>query len=719
MPELIHGSATLTYSDNALGAISMGVPMLAWGLLAIAAPILIHMILRERPRREVFPAMRFLLGAHAAATRTQRLRQLLLLMARVGLLALAVGVLGRFGCTPQGGVAGLGFVSAAATPASVVICIDDSASMGYRYQGRTRVQMASDWAASLLQDPAQFGPGSQYALICGSPDVGTGGWRDNVRATVRQLEGVRPAYHSRGVADLLARACALMATARYARREVFVFTDLTESALSESPPPPPATPMGVYLMDVGQDENRNAVLAWPRVPNHAVPSGVPMELPVRVMAGDLPAEPVLELSIDGTPRGRQSVGMLAAGNQVDALLKLPGLTPGAHAIDIHMEPADALGCDNRRFGWIVAGDLPRIALVQSAGVQDVGRMIRAMIAPPAAPASEQRYAVEEPAVESLLDALKSPPLAVILADLKGLNSLAWDALAGFVKAGGLLLVIPGDTLSIDDYNNAGNLLPATLASVQTCDPPIRPAAIELSHAYLQAFADAGIDSINDRYAFKRLTFRPPVDAAKVVLAFSDGAPALLESRVGKGRVIVAAFSVAAEWGQFGTQAAPTIVLLHRILDTVRPALNNVGSFAAGRPVSRTLQTGGAPLTVTGDADREPSLVAPVNGQFRLPVDLPGVYRVASKSSPAETLFQYSSNAAEIESRPRRTEDIDSSKLRFGNDLMSILHPGEGPSVHQASGRGRISWAVPLGLALLALLLVESAFANRFYGSRRV
>jgi hypothetical protein len=702
--------------SSALAAIGLGVPLLAWGLLAVAVPIVVHLILRERPRREVFPAMRFLMHTHASATRQQRLRQLLLLLARVGLIALAVGVLGRLGCTQQGGSAGIGFVSTAATPASVVICIDNSAGMAYRYQGRTRVQAATEWATNILQDEHQFGPGSQYAVICGSPDATTNGWRDNVRAAMRALDSVHPAYHNYGVPQLLAQAYTLMSAARYDRREIYVFTDLTETSMADAAPPAPAKSTRVFLMDVGQNENRNVALAWPRVPNHAINAGIPFDLPVRVINGDLPAEPVVEFSVDGEPRGRQSAGTLVANSQADVRLRLPALDPGAHAVSLKLEPADALACDNDRCAWIMAGDLPRVSIVQPAGGNDVSRMLRAMIDPPTAPLTERRYSVDDVPIESLLESRKTSPAAVILADVKSLNGLAWEMLSGYVKAGGLLIVIPGDAVSFADYALAGNLLPASIEGVAVCDPPLRPAATDLTHPYLQPFNDTSIDSVNDRHAFKRLVLGTPAANTTVIFPFSDGSPALLERTVEKGRVILAAFSVTAEWGQFGTQAAPTIVLLHRILDTARPPLENLASFTAGRTPLRRMPSDGAPVVVTAADGRQTPLQPTADRQYRLPVETPQVYQTAEKSDPRAVALYYSVNVDEGESLAARLSN-EEAQARTANESIRIIHSGDPLATTAGSGSGRVSWVVPLTLALLVLLLIESSFANRFYGSR--
>ncbi|UCD28569.1 MAG: BatA domain-containing protein, partial [Planctomycetota bacterium] len=70
------------------GSMTFGAPMLAWGALACAIPVIIHLVLRQRPRRQVFPAIRFLMASNQASTRTHWIKHLLLMMCRMMLILL-------------------------------------------------------------------------------------------------------------------------------------------------------------------------------------------------------------------------------------------------------------------------------------------------------------------------------------------------------------------------------------------------------------------------------------------------------------------------------------------------------------------------------------------------------------------------------------------------------------------------------------------------------
>ena len=70
-------------------------PILLGGLALAGVPVLLHLIVRQKPKRLPFPAFRFLTQQHRTNTRKMRLRHLLLLALRVFLLAAMCLVLAR------------------------------------------------------------------------------------------------------------------------------------------------------------------------------------------------------------------------------------------------------------------------------------------------------------------------------------------------------------------------------------------------------------------------------------------------------------------------------------------------------------------------------------------------------------------------------------------------------------------------------------------------
>jgi Aerotolerance regulator N-terminal len=102
-----------------------GVPILITGAALVGLPILLHLIMRQEPKRLLFPAFRFLKQRRQINQRKIRLRHLLLLLLRMALIALIC--LSLF----QPTVLSRGFSLRGDRPVAAVIVIDTSPSMGY------------------------------------------------------------------------------------------------------------------------------------------------------------------------------------------------------------------------------------------------------------------------------------------------------------------------------------------------------------------------------------------------------------------------------------------------------------------------------------------------------------------------------------------------------------------------------------------------------------
>src|SRR5438876_8544849 len=109
-------------------------PALLGGLLLAGIPILLHLIMRQKPKLLLFPAFQFLLQRHRTNQRKLRLRHLLLLCLRLLIIAglfLALAQPLLFSTT--GGLGG-------DHPVAVVFVFDTSPRMGYKASdGMTRL----------------------------------------------------------------------------------------------------------------------------------------------------------------------------------------------------------------------------------------------------------------------------------------------------------------------------------------------------------------------------------------------------------------------------------------------------------------------------------------------------------------------------------------------------------------------------------------------------
>ncbi len=700
----------------AWSGLTFAAPLAPWALLVCVIPVLLHLVLRQKARRQIFPALRLLSQVVPSGARAQRLRRILLLACRVALLGLLIGLLGRPGCSPDDPAAGP-LPAGQTEPASVVFCLDDSASMGYRFQGRSRFDHARDHARRLLNETGRFVPGCQFAILTATDTEGVS-WSPDPALAARRLDPLHVGTHNQGAAVLLQHARRILADARYDRQEIYLFTDLAAHAWRVSPPPLPPAIQAVWIVDVGHADSPNMALGWPDGPDGGSwLTDQPTDLPLRVSrVGPAAGDALIALHIDDQPRHRQAIEPPPEGTARALSLPAGTLDAGLYAATFDLQPADPLAIDNRRFAWIEVTDRPIVVIAPAGG--EVAGLLSAMIAPDTLDPAHQRYGVHECGLDRLGDLPPPASHAMVLADPVRTSASTTSLLEAYVRGGGTVVLVPGPQTTPADLEALRPLLPAAVLGTVACSPPARVAATDLGHPFLRVFADTSIDSLNDRLVFRRLDLGPLATGTAVLAPFTDGTPALLERRLGKGRFVMLAFSPARDWSLFGSQAAPMITLLHGMLAALSPPIENIAALAAGTATHRWFTDLPDTTVRMVDALGSHSRTLPVTaGRVAPETDRPGLYRLETLAAPPRRLLHYSVNVAEAESDLARLAD-DEIVARFSPGLARVVRPAE---LHVPIA-GRLqrdrNLLVPFALVLLALLLAETLFSNRFYGRSR-
>src|SRR5262245_25540733 len=163
---------------------SLAFPILLGGLLVAGVPVLLHLIMRQKPKHLRFPAFRFLAQRHRTNQRKLRLRHLLLLALRVLLISLTCLALAK----PK--ILSERLHLSADHAAAVVLVFDTSCSMEYSVGGHSRLEEAKRRALELLDE---LPDGSRVAVL-DTAEAG-GEWLPALSAAKDRVNGLalRPA----------------------------------------------------------------------------------------------------------------------------------------------------------------------------------------------------------------------------------------------------------------------------------------------------------------------------------------------------------------------------------------------------------------------------------------------------------------------------------------------------------------------------------------------
>jgi hypothetical protein len=308
---------------------------------------------------------------------------------------------------------------------------------------------------------------------------------------------------------------------------------------------------------------------------------------------------------------------------------------------------------------------------------------------------------------------------VMLLDLRAPGPKAAE-LTAFVENGGGLFVAMGDDVDPDRYDaEVKGLLPAPLHVVKTAAERGAPGAegkaarlaeIDWDHPALRVFTGQAREGLESVRAWRYMLLKPgsKEGGARVLARYDDGAPALVEARRGRGRVMLYASTLDPEWSDW-TIRTSFLPAMQRIaawlagsLDERRKAPGVVG---APHPIE--LPAGFSLAAVVGPDGRERREVAARGGASAegapvLTPDRPGLWQVKVRdlATGGERLDPAHSFAVWPDPRESDTRRLQPSELTawFGGEALARV---------ASDGKPAGSRQVPLWSWLL--LLAVGAF----------
>src|SRR5215470_7351315 len=109
-------------------------PLMLAGAVLVAAPIILHLVMRQQPKHLIFPALRFIRQRNDANKRRLKLRHIVLLALRCAAIVFLALALAR----PS--VQSAGFLGDREAPVAAAMVFDTTPRMQYRNENQTRLE---------------------------------------------------------------------------------------------------------------------------------------------------------------------------------------------------------------------------------------------------------------------------------------------------------------------------------------------------------------------------------------------------------------------------------------------------------------------------------------------------------------------------------------------------------------------------------------------------
>ncbi len=487
-------------------------PILLVGAALVGLPVLLHLIMKQEPKRLPFPAFRFLKQKLKTNQRKLRLRHFVLLALRMLIIALFALTLYQ----PTFKSERLAIQGEA--PIATVIVVDTTPSMAYMQNGKTRLQEARERALELLNELPDKSP----VAVLDTAEPG-GVWLPDVAAARRRLEELRETKGGQPVTGALAVAYQLLAkvdqetdAADPLGKFVAVFTDRTAASwdgtrtddlkkLRDAVPEP--KPVHV-VVDFGAEAAANVGIVGAEMKPQVVPEGRATSARVTVSAtgSDRPVDVTVLAKLAGAPKPQSRTVSVPPNQTRDLTFEFADLKTGLHQVEFALERPDNLAADNARFLTFKVGEAKRVLTVaddpdaawlwQQSHV--AGDSFACIVVTPddielnAARAPVAKYAPDpKKPNDRVTDDLSTFDAVCLLSvrnpnranDARPDDGSLWNRLRPYLRASGKLLIVPGSDTATDlaGYNGpATDLMPAALKQVLdarklTPAPPPQPA----------------------------------------------------------------------------------------------------------------------------------------------------------------------------------------------------------------------------------------------------
>ena len=611
-------------------------PWFLLGLLGVAIPLVIHLSRRQKAEKVVFSTIRFLKKTPKKMIFYQQIQQWLLLLIRAAIIAmLAIAFARPF-------LSQIVTEQAGWSPRSMVILLDTSMSMRYG----DAFDQAKEAVLALLDS---FHAGDEAALVTFSD--GTEKIKElttdltQLAAFVRNLDA--PGFKSTGYLPALRLADQMLRSARYPDKIVYLVSDYQRRAVGNFDTRWRLSP-GVAFegIKIGEEETTNLAVTEVKSPSQLIRDQEEHLIVGRVrnLGTRTLSEAQVSLAIDGKNVETKNVD-LTDKSEAAVTFRTKFRKRGIHLGAVTVEDKFFAPDNTFHFTVNVLQPLSVLGVVDAASAE--------------APADETRW------FESALGKRGRSPFhldmvrageitndmlqrydVIALLNVGELAPARVTAIATYLEKGGSLLIAPADRVAAPTFNRLFHgLTPAALDQKRIAAKGdfLSIARINQRHPIIKSL---GLSESGDFGAarFQGHWSTKPTEDSDVILSFDNGEAALLEKKVGKGRVLLFTSSLDMQWNNFPRQGM-YVPLMHETLRYLAVHEEKKPSYTIGEPVRLLLPVGNA-VRVTGPNGAETILTSTRGDDvFYQATDRPGFYDVRGRQeqdvlavnvSPAES-----------------------------------------------------------------------------------
>ncbi len=672
-------------------------PLFLAGLGAIAVPVLIHLIQRERKRVIQFPSLMFLQRIPYHSVRRRRIRHWLLLAMRVAAIVLLVLAFAR-PFFQQSAIA----QAAAGGAREVVILLDQSASMGYGDHWKKAQDAAHKIVAGLSGD-------DRATLVLFGRNA-----EENMRATPERskldaaIDAAKVTSDATRYSPAIKLASSILSRSNLKRREAVLISDFQKGGWGSSEDAKFAEDMKLMTESVAEPGTGNisvpsvtfARAAFSGQERVAVTAGIANKGDAAVK--DIP----VVLTVEG--RELETKTATVAPHASASVTFAQFTVTEANIRGTVKAGNDPLPADNT-FHFVVSPSEPlSVAIVETGDRSGTSLYVSKALAIGTTPEIQTEVIPASRATNAILDKRH----VIIFNDTPVPSSLGGAALSRFVERGGGILVVAGERASWP--MDAAALLPGRLGNAvdRLSGRSATLGFLDYSHQVFEIFKAPRSGDFSSAHFFRYRTLDMIDPMARVLARFEDGGVAAAERRTGAGRVIVWTTTLDDSWTDLPVKPV-YLPLVHQLVNYLAryeqtPSWMTVGQVVDLASTAAKIRTDRIVVTPSGQRTTQKA-----GSPGLLELNEQGIYevRAAGATSGKPQAIAVNIDAAEADLAPLDPKELVASVTGHANpDTLDTSEPGTAVPKEDTERRQALWWY--LLFAGMLLLAAETVVSNR-------
>lgn len=530
-------------------------PFFLFGLIAVAVPIVIHLINLRRPKKISFSTLSFFNELRKSTIRRIRIKQYLLMALRaLALLFLALALARPF-LPPT-----LTGSTSSSDPKAIAILVDNSASMSRIGNQGPLIDQAKEVANRIIQNA-----NSDDKFLITTTNESNGGnsvftSASRAQEIVNEISAENTAHYTK---EKLISANEQLQDAPQSQAVMYVISDGQESQLSDLEDlqmqgEGNAKPVSIQLINLEDASQQNLAVSSVRLNSQMLSKGSPITLAVDVenVGEAAAANQFVSLEVGGELSGQYEVS-LQPGETKEFLFQVVPEQVGDLVGRIIVE-GDEVDYDNTRY-FVVR--IPKVRSILLVNNQTEESSFTSFLAPAleAAQQTNAQVSFEELRTTEVDQSQWQQYDAIVLDGLEQIPEYWFQDLQRYVQNGKGILFLPSEQGDVENYNrlfalfNAGQFdnIVGEYASFNTV---IKMGELEEGHPVLDELFNRQEDeaiNVDLPSLFFYYHYRQPANSGTFnILEAANGDPILNEQNFGEGVFLTSSIGADPGWSNF-------------------------------------------------------------------------------------------------------------------------------------------------------------------------